>query len=334
MSFTAGTTALASDFVSTSAGAGDSGKVAKLNASGKIDTSFLKFGGTGADGALSITSGTTTIDCANAAVVVKNYTSISITGTGKLAFSNPNNFGTIIIIKSQGNVTLTSSSTPMIDASGMGALGATGDSKSTSGTGVSNLGTVGRGLSFVTTNIGTATTRSGVATTVTGADGGIATLDVANSVNNIARFKYWTLTPSSGSAAGIPYHNSGTFAVTGGNGGRGGGCLVIECGGAWNFTTTNGISVAGGVGGDATTAGSDASAWGAEGGAGGAGGMFIGLYSTLTANSGTVNVSVGANGANVSGGSPTWVAGTITKGASILGTTTGLSLIAENTEFC
>src|ERR1035437_3459937 len=56
-------------------------------------SNYLKFGGTGADGALAISSGTTTIDCANAAKVIKNYSSISITGTGTLAFSNPNTNG-------------------------------------------------------------------------------------------------------------------------------------------------------------------------------------------------------------------------------------------------
>jgi hypothetical protein len=45
MSITANQTALASDFVSTSAGAGDSGKVPKLNGSGVLDTSFLTFKG-------------------------------------------------------------------------------------------------------------------------------------------------------------------------------------------------------------------------------------------------------------------------------------------------
>ena len=76
------------------------GKIPRANSGGQIDLDYistgLKFGGTGADGALSITSGTTTIDCANAAVVIKNYTSISITETGALAFSNPNTNGTTV----------------------------------------------------------------------------------------------------------------------------------------------------------------------------------------------------------------------------------------------
>src|SRR4051812_2090806 len=41
MAITAGSNALASDFISTSSGAGDTGKVPKLNASGKLDSSFL-----------------------------------------------------------------------------------------------------------------------------------------------------------------------------------------------------------------------------------------------------------------------------------------------------
>lgn len=82
-----------------------------------------KFGGTGADGALTLISGITNIDCAGAQVVIKNYSSISISGTGSLTFTNPHANGTIIILKSQGNVTLASGATAAIDATGMGALG-------------------------------------------------------------------------------------------------------------------------------------------------------------------------------------------------------------------
>lgn len=77
------------------------------------------FGGTGADGPLVISSGTTTLDIGGAAYFVRNYTSIEISGTGQLNFVNPNDNGTIIILRSQGDVELSSSS-PSIDASGMG----------------------------------------------------------------------------------------------------------------------------------------------------------------------------------------------------------------------
>ena len=59
MSIAAGSDALASDFISTSAGAGDSGKGVKLNASGKLDKTFLSsftFGGDGSDGAKTVAS--------------------------------------------------------------------------------------------------------------------------------------------------------------------------------------------------------------------------------------------------------------------------------------
>src|SRR3990167_4955663 len=54
------------------------------------------FGGDGSDGTLAITSGTTTISCGSAKVLTKNYSSISITGTGVLAFSNPHASGSMV----------------------------------------------------------------------------------------------------------------------------------------------------------------------------------------------------------------------------------------------
>lgn len=80
------------------------------------------FGGDGSDGALNISSGTTTIDAGSAKLVIKNYTSISITGTAKLTISNPNANGTILILKSQGDVTITSSVGINLDGKG-GAVG-------------------------------------------------------------------------------------------------------------------------------------------------------------------------------------------------------------------
>jgi hypothetical protein len=106
---------------------------------------LARFGGNGSDGALSISSGTTTINCSNAPVVIKNYSSISITGTGKLAFSNPATNGTVVILRSQGNVTLTSSSAPMIDVSAMG--GAAGATNTAGTAGFSVFSTIPGGIS-------------------------------------------------------------------------------------------------------------------------------------------------------------------------------------------
>lgn len=103
-----------------------SGKIPVVQSNGKLATSLVatKYGGTGADGALAISSGTTTINVGGAALYILNYTSVSITGTGSLAFSNPNANGTVVIIKSQGDITLTSSGTA-INVAGMGASSAT-----------------------------------------------------------------------------------------------------------------------------------------------------------------------------------------------------------------
>ena len=81
----------------------------------------LKFGGNGTDGVLNVTSGTTTINLGGAAVVVKNYTSMSISVGATVNFSNPNAGGTIIILKSQGNVNIAGT----LNASGMGAAAGT-----------------------------------------------------------------------------------------------------------------------------------------------------------------------------------------------------------------
>ena len=43
MGLNTGETVVQGDFVTTSAGAGDSGKVPKLNASGKLENSFVNF---------------------------------------------------------------------------------------------------------------------------------------------------------------------------------------------------------------------------------------------------------------------------------------------------
>jgi hypothetical protein len=84
------------------------------------------FGDGGVDGPLTISSGTTNIDLAGASFLQKNYSSISITGTGALTFTNPHANGTRIIFKSMGDVTLTSSATPNIDLRNLGAAGGAG----------------------------------------------------------------------------------------------------------------------------------------------------------------------------------------------------------------
>ena len=258
------------------------------------------FGGTGADGALTVVSGVTTIDLGGAQTVVKNYSSISITGTGSIAFSNPNANGTFITLKSQGNVTLTSSAAPMIDASGMGSSVASNailyfdDSSHFGGNG----GTGGIGAPGTPGAAGAA-----------GSAGSILTSLFAYTKNsNTLTRKTIVLAPGSagGNGAAGGASAGGLAGGTGGAGGKGGGALYIECAGAWNFTTASGISVAGKAGGNGTTGASAADnkggAGGGAGGSGGSGGMVLVLYNTLTANSGTINTAGGAGGNGGGGG--------------------------------
>lgn len=245
----------------------------------------IKFGGTGADGALSVSSGNTNIDLGAAAFVVKNYTSISITGTGSVTFTNPHANGTVIHIKSQGNVTLTSSAAPMLDASGCGASGGAG--------GVSGVSTAGSNISGDFLMYGTAT----------GGALAVASNDPAGgSMPTNSTFYGFTLraatlgnerlpvllVPGAGGAGG----SSNNATPAGGAGGNGGGALYIECGGAWNFTTTNGISVVG-KNGTAGTVHANRN----SGGGGGGCGTFLAYYNTLTANSGTINTTTSSGGA-------------------------------------
>jgi len=327
MTVTAGQTIIASDFKNTSTGAGDAGKIPKLNSQGKLDSSFLKFSGTGSDGALTITSGTTTLDCASAKMLVKNYSSISITGTAKLAFINPHANGSKIILKSQGNVTITSSTVPAIDCSAMGAiygaaynaaLGSNGGGSGSGGGSLTNAGSNGsaglgssnaggNSLGFIG-DIGSATGGGGG-----GAGGaGGAAYNSNVSLSDTYYQKVIVLMPAAGGGGGQGNTNDGG---AGGRGGRGGGALYIECGGAYSCSST--ISVAGEVGATATAGGS----YYAGSGGGGGGGTLIILYSILTSNTGTYNVNGGAggnSGTRVNAG-----------GAGA----TGVSLIALNTEF-
>lgn len=305
--------------------------------------SLLKFGGTGADGALAITSGATDIDLGGAAIVVKNYTSISITGTGSLTFSNPHASGTVIVLKSQGAVTLTSSTAPMIVASGLGASGGAGGSTAAATTVHGSTGTAST-VNNITTNAGV-----GSATMAGGAIATSAFTPIMDSY--LVKQKYSKLFLGPGGGGGAAKNtDSGTTNTVGGTGGRGGGCLVIECGGALNFTTSAGISVAG-ANGTAGVMGSGVNDGGAGGGGGGGGGLCLVLYNSVTANTGTITVtggtggnsdiagSVNAEAFGGGGGGGVSAAGSngtsqITAGVKSGGDgAVGYSLVALNTEF-
>lgn len=93
----------------------------------QVNTYYRSIGGTGADGALSIAAGTTTLAFDATGYIEKNYTSFTMTG-GTLNFSGPATNGGIAVIKVSGDFSMTWSST--IDISGMGGLGTTSSSGS------------------------------------------------------------------------------------------------------------------------------------------------------------------------------------------------------------
>ena len=239
------------------------------------------FGGSGADGALNVTAGTTTINLGGAAVVIKNYTSINIANGTTVNFSNPHPNGTIIVFKSQGAVTVAGT----LDASGMGAAGGVGAS---TGAG-NNPGNIGNGILENTAIYG-----GGSSAITPGAAGLSFTYPMKNfytrSQIQVSR-KNIIVYCGSGGGGGCASVSGGTPSGTGGNGGNGGGAIYIECFGALTFTGI--INVNGSNGGNNSGQGS--------GGGGGAAGSLTILYNTLTSNSGTVHAT-GGSGGSVAGG--------------------------------
>ena len=268
------------------------------------------FGGDGTDGDLIITSGTTTLDLGSAQFFIKNYKSIEISGTGKLAFSNPHANGTLIILKSQGAVILTSSTNPCIDCSGLGAVAVTNgtyildDSNHYGVTATGVAGGAGGAIlatkNFYSKSIYNLSSRSihlacgsgggngmqSAGNSGGGGGGGGAYGGFGGTGGNINTNGGAGNAGTGASAGGGGAAGGDSGAGVPGTGGRGGGTLLIECAGDLNFTGT--ISVAGLVGGSSTLL--------SGAGGGGAGGMILILYNSATSTAGTLNTIGGAGG--------------------------------------
>lgn len=278
-----------------------------------------KFGGTGADGALSVTSGTTNLDFGSASFVVKNYTTINIASGATLGFGSANSAGTVLVLRATGDVTIAGT----IDLRGAGASGGTGGGVAASGSaGAGSDGTDGTnpGLALDTTNFRGAKGGGGPQNSASGGTAGSAGSAPGNRVFytfsgtddqgkiNAGRGMV-IITGAGGAGGGGGGDNSsgdtGNTAGTGSSGGAGGGALIIECAGALNFTGA--INVSGNPGSNggspvATTPPPGVGVYGAGGGGGGgSAGMCVVLYNTLTSSSGTIIASGGSggNGGNV-----------------------------------
>jgi len=273
MPITTGQNAEASDFINQSerdaTPSNDAGRVPKLESNGKLHPVFLSgFGGDGSDGALTVSSGTTTIDLGSAKYVTKNYTDISITGTGAINFSNPHANGTVIIFKVQGDVTITTSATRAIDMRGIGAA----------------IGNTPTGVVFGLT--------LPTVTQYTEASAGSQYTSNAYYTDTLEQFY---LERSLRLACGAAGANGGAGpSGTPGVGGRGGGVFLMEVGGTYNCSGT--IDASGEDGTAGTTPDVDDEAPG--GGGGGSAGAICILYNTLTSDTGTYTLAGGAGGAS------------------------------------
>lgn len=289
-----------------------------------ITPGLARFGGTGANGALSISSGTTTLDLGGVRVFTRNYTSISITGTGALAFSNPHAEGTTVLLRSQGDVTGTSSAAAMIDLRSLGGTGGIGGAGgngaySTPGKGL-GIGGASAGLKYTPgTTFATGNGGAGGGCASSGTDGALGTAAETNqkgyggkSVVGLNIVTLWA--ESGGGGSGGTGAVDDAVAGAGGAGGRGAGGLVIECKGALNITGTINASGAAGVDGASNVNGNG------SGGGGGAGGQILIAYITLTADTGTYTVTGGAAGAAGSdaGGGTAGAAGAGSAGESLI----------------
>lgn len=237
--------------------------------------------GNGADGALSITSGTTNV----ALNQVVQYTSFTMTG-GTLSTASTG--GQPLVIKVLGDFSMTGSSTIDFNAKGFrgGDGGASGSVQNGSTLGVQfgdsgkhgGDGNGGGGGGHVTAG-------------TDGAGGGGATGGVAQSTYyaNDITWQYGHHWCGAGGAGG----GSATDGTP--SGGRGGGCVIIYVAGNVTIGASAVIRANGGAGvaGASGTTG---------GGGGGAGGTIVIYYGGTLSNAGTVTVTAGAGGAGTGGG--------------------------------
>lgn len=358
----------ASSFTNTSSGAGDVNKVAVLGASGEIAQGFLntdrtigaiysftaaraqittdasanndavrnsylnsKMFGNGSDGALSISSGTTTLNTASK--YVYNYTSVSITGTGVLA-TGANLQNKTLVILCQGDLTITSSTVPCVDLRGMGGTNGTGGAHGVAGAagtagvagatrmtqtasgggGGDNVGSKGGGGGGGGAGWGNAGAAGNAPAAGTIAGGTGSSSEVYDSSMTIDRILAITHIGGGGAGGGGGANGAGT-GTDGANGGKGGGSIVFIVGGNINITGTLNAS---GANGSQATNGAGGGSDGGSGGGGGGGSICIFYGGSVTANTGTYTVSGGTGGAASSGAFPGGAGGNGGAGQSVV----------------
>jgi hypothetical protein len=253
-------------------------------------TPDVKFGGTGADGAIS---GALTVAGSDATYIVKNYTTFT-PGSNTVTITPVN---CILHIKVQGNCDLTNTT---FSFSGKGAAGGNGGSSQQGTTG--NAGSNGNNgiasLLWAKAGVG-----ASAASGATGGTGGTAQAQPFSFGLSAADMMIASRMIPFGPGAGGGGGGSGTTTVgvgasgAGGNGGAGGGCVIMEVRGnltltsaTLNFAGSNGSNGGNGSGAPSNCAG------GGGGGGGGAGGGFYCLYNGTLTGSATPTVTGGSAG--------------------------------------
>lgn len=269
------------------------------------ETNAKIFGGTGVDGALNVTSGTTTLDLSTK--TEWNYTSVNIASGAGLTFSNAT-ASTVPIIKVQGNF----NNSGIITTKGLGAAGGSGGAVSTYDGAATGTRT---GTFFVDNTRPDAGAKAYGAVTTAGGAGGVASLK-----NSTYFYPSAALNGSGGGGGG-----GGTPANVGtpGAGGAGGaGSLGLYLEVAGTYTQSGIINLNGGAGTAGSNCPGDGShSWtsgcGGGGGGGGAGSLVV-KYGVELAYTGTTTVTGGTAG---SGGSKTNTGGS--GGSPVMGAAGG-----------
>jgi len=269
-------------------------KIPIAGTNGKLGA-WGKFGGDGSDGALNITSGTTTVSAATSPYLIKNYSSLNISAGAVLQLVTSSDYGTVAIIRVLGDCTIAGT----IDARGFGSMAGVGGPGGTSGNGTAGTSATtsdfdsGDGLTTHGGTLGAAGTLGGGAPAAgTGGTKSLSTF-YTNSTNTLYG-RSFLLTPGAAGGGGGGGASSDSTGGVGGNGGSGGGAVLLECGGVTSFTGTIKADGGAGVAGTSPSAGSASS--GGGGGGGGGGGHVLFLYNSSTALTGTITVTGGAGG--------------------------------------
>lgn len=293
--------------------------------------------GDNSDGALNVTTGTTTLDCANNNFAVFQYESFNVSSGATLTFNNTANDGTIVVFRVSGDCTIAGT----VDGDGLGTLGGTGlTSVTMNGTDSGNTGTAPfNAISSLAGGVSTpvlsgtqvAAAGSGspanyfnsgssandvVITPGTSTGGGGGSFSDHDSLHKLNPFGF-VATPgmggSSGSAvAGRCNINSAGSTIVGADGGRGGLTIIFIVGGNLTFTgtvTLQGESAGASTATAITTTGNQTVSVAIGGSSGGgAGSLYISVPVTSTVtDSGTKSLGGGSGG---SGDSDTSSSGT------------------------